>query len=326
MENEVLAETSSPKLNMARNLDLTALRALVTVAEVGGVTRAAGLLNLTQSAVSMQIKRLEESLGLGLFNRAQRKLSLTAEGAQLAQYARRMLDLNDEALSRLTDSAFEGEIRIGVPHDIVYPQMPRILKAMALEFPRVRINLASCFTSKLKDGFARGDFDVILTTEVNPGAGGERLSTRRLVWVGAVDGIAWQQRPVRLAFVETCFFRPIAQNALSAAGIRWEVAISGESEQVADATIAADLSIAARMEGAVPAGMEIIEAGNALPDLGQLSICLYDAGSQKGPVVAALLAQLRCIYGDACAGQRAQEAGRLSDRDDDLAGGLAAAE
>lgn len=326
MENEVLAKISSQNLNMARNLDLTALRALVTVAEVGGVTRAAGLLNLTQSAVSMQIKRLEESLGLGLFNRAQRKLSLTAEGAQLAQYARRMLDLNDEALSRLTDSAFEGEIRIGVPHDIVYPQMPRILKAMALEFPRVRINLDSCFTSKLKDGFARGAFDVILTTEVNPGAGGERLSTRRLVWVGAVNGIAWQQRPVRLAFVETCVFRPVAQNALSAAGIRWEVAISGESEQVADATIAADLSIAARMEGAVPAGMEIIEAGNALPDLGQLSICLYDAGSQKGPVIAALLAQLRCIYGDACAGQRAQEAGRTSDRDDHLAGGLAAAE
>ncbi len=326
MENEVLAKLSSQKLNMARNLDLTALRALVTVAEVGGVTRAAGLLNLTQSAVSMQIKRLEDSLGLELFNRAQRKLTLTVEGEQLAHYARRMLDLNDEALTRLTDAAYEGEIRIGVPHDIVYPQMPRILKAMALEFPRVRINLDSCFTSKLKDGFARGEFDVILTTEANPGEGGERLSTRRLVWVGAEDGIAWQQRPVRLAFVETCFFRPIAQNALSAAGIRWEIAISGESEQVADATIAADLSIAARMEGAISAGLEVIEAGNALPDLGQLSICLYDAGSQKGPVITALLAHLRCIYGDACAGQRAQEAGRLSDRDDDFAGGLAAAE
>ena len=118
---------------MARNLDLTALRALVTVSEVGGVTRAAGLLNLTQSAVSMQIKRLEESLGTTLFNRVQRKLSLTPDGELLAQYARRMIDLNDEALLRLTDTAFEGEIRIGVPHDIVYPQLPQILKAMALE-------------------------------------------------------------------------------------------------------------------------------------------------------------------------------------------------
>jgi DNA-binding transcriptional LysR family regulator len=219
-----------------------------------------------------------------------------------------------------------GEIRVGVPHDIVYPQMPRILKAMALEFPRVRINLDSCFTNKLKEGFARGEFDVILTTEADPGEGGERLATRRLVWVGAADGIAWQQRPVRLAFVETCFFRPIAQNALSAAGVRWEIAITGASEQVAEATIAADLSIAARMEGAIGAGLEVIEAANALPELGQLSVCLYDAGLQKGPVIEALLAQLRCTYGDACAGQRAQEAGRASDRDDDLAGRLAAAE
>ena len=310
---------------MARNLDLTALRALVTIAEVGGVTRAAGLLNLTQSAVSMQIKRLEESLGIELFNRAQRKLTLTREGEQLAQYSRRMLDLNDEALARLTDTAFEGEIRIGVPHDIVYPHLPRILKAMALEFPRVRINLDSCLTLKLKEGFARGEFDVILTTEAQPAPGGERLATRRLVWVGAPDGNAWQQRPVRLAFVETCFFRPIAQTALSNAGIAWELAVGGESEQVAEATVAADLSVAARLDGAA-GSLEVIEAGNALPDLGTLSICLYDAHSQKGPVMEALLSQLRCAYGDACAGQRAMEAGRLSGRDDDLARGLAAAE
>ena len=179
---------------MARNLDLTALRALVTVSEVGGVTRAAGLLNLTQSAVSMQIKRLEESLGTALFNRVQRKLSLTPEGELLAQYARRMIDLNDEALLRLTDTAFEGEIRIGVPHDIVYPQLPQILKAMALEYPRVRINLDSCFTSKLKQGFGRGEYDLIMTTEMRPDEGAERLSTRRLVWVGAPDGIAWHGR------------------------------------------------------------------------------------------------------------------------------------
>jgi len=312
---------------VARNLDLTALRALVTVADAGGVTRAAGLLNLTQSAVSMQIKRLEDSLGRELFIRAQRKLSLTAEGEQLADYARRMLDLNDEALSRLTDAAYEGEIRVGVPHDIVYPQMPRILKAMAQEFPRVRINLDSCFTTRLKEGFARGEFDVILTTESNPGEGGERLTTRRLVWVGAADGLAWQQRPVRLAFVETCFFRPIAQNALSAAGITWEVAIGGASEQVAEATIVADLSIAARMEGALASGLEVIEAGDALPDLGQLSICLYEAGSQKGPVIESLIAQLRGTYGDAGAGQRAKVAARqASNRDDDLSRGLAAAQ
>ena len=89
---------------MPRNLDLSALRSFVTVADVGGVTRAAGYLNLTQSAVSMQIKRLEDSLGMSLFLRAARKLALSPEGEQLLSYGRRMLALNDEALSALSST------------------------------------------------------------------------------------------------------------------------------------------------------------------------------------------------------------------------------
>lgn len=312
---------------MPRNLDLTALRALVAVTDAGGVTRAAGLLNLTQSAVSMQIKRLEEGLGLEFFSRAQRRLTLTPEGEQLLVYARRMLELNDEALARLTDTAFEGEIRLGVPHDIVYPQMPRILKAMAAEYPRMRINLFSCFTAKLKEGFAQGEFDVILTTEAAPGEGGERLATRKLVWIGAPDGIAWQQRPLRLAFVERCFFRPIAQAALNGAGIRWEMAVGGESEQAAEATVTADLSVSARIEGALPQGTAGIEGANALPDLGHLDICLYRQGAVgKGEVMDRLLAHLRCAYGDAQCFLRLVPGETASGGDDDLAGRLTAAE
>ena len=99
---------------MARNLDLTALRSFVTVADTGGVTRAAGALHLTQSAVSMQLKRLEESLDLRLLDRSRKGAALTAEGEQLLGYARRMLALNDEAISRLTSHEYEGEITLGV--------------------------------------------------------------------------------------------------------------------------------------------------------------------------------------------------------------------
>ena len=161
---------------MARNLDLTALRAFVAVVDAGGVTRAAGLLNLTQSAVSMQLKRLEESLGLALFLRSARKLMLTPEGDQLLTHARKMLAINDEALARLGLAGHEGEIRLGVPHDIVYPAIPGILKRLAAQFPRVRINLASSFTMLLREGFARGEFDVIVTTEDRAGPEGEVLS------------------------------------------------------------------------------------------------------------------------------------------------------
>lgn len=282
---------------MARNLDLTSLRSFVAVVDAGGVTRAAGLLNLTQSAVSMQIKRLEDGLGLGLFARAARRLSLTPEGEQLLGYARKMLALNDEALARLTADDFVGEIRLGVPHDIVFPAIPGILKRLAADYPRVRVTLESAFTLRLKERFARGDSDLIITTEDQPGEGAERLAERELVWIGAPDGTAWQRRPLRLAFEEACIFRPRAIAALDAAGIPWEMGFSGQSEHVMETTTAADLAVTVRLRGGVPPGCEVVEAGNALPSLGTTQICIYDAGIQKGEVIERLKDELRLAYG-----------------------------
>jgi DNA-binding transcriptional LysR family regulator len=284
--------------DMPRNLDLTALRSFVTVADVGGVTRAAGYLNLTQSAVSMQIKRLEDSLGMQLFLRAARKLALSPEGEQLLSYGRRMLALNDEALSRFTSTACEGEIRLGVPHDVVYPAIPGILKRMAAAYPCLRINLVSSFTILMKDDFARGDFDVILTTEEVPDPGAEVLGARPLVWVGAPDGNAWQRRPLRLGFKDTCIFRPRAQAALDAADIPWQLATGGESEQAVEATVAADLAVTARMAGSIPDGTAVIAADNQLPPLGDMKLALYRADRRRDEAVEMLMAELRCAYGN----------------------------
>ncbi len=282
---------------MPRNLDLTALRSFVTVADVGGVTRAASYLNLTQSAVSMQLKRLEESLGQSLFLRAARKLALSPEGEQLLSYGRRMLALNDEALSRFSSTACEGEIRLGVPHDVVYPAIPGILKRMAQCYPRVKINLVSSFTILMKQDFVRGEFDVILTTEQSPDPGAEVLSSRLLVWVGAPDGTAWQRRPLRLGFKDTCIFRPRAQSALDAAGIPWEMATGGESEQAVEATVAADLAVSVRMAGSIPEGVEALSGDNQLPSVGDMKLGLYRANRRKDEAVEMLLSELRAAYG-----------------------------
>jgi DNA-binding transcriptional LysR family regulator len=290
--------TSSIRIcDMPRNLDIAALRSFVTVADVGGVTRAAGFLNLTQSAVSMQIKRLEDGLGLQLFLRAARKLALSPEGEQLLSYGRRMLALNDEALSRFSSGACSGSIRLGVPHDVVYPVIPGILRRMAQAYPMVQINLVSSFTVLMKEGFARGDFDVILTTETTPDAGAEVLSSRPLVWVGAPGGSAWQRRPLRLGFKDTCIFRPTAQAALDRAGITWDMATGGESEQAVEATVAADLAISARMTGSIPDGTEVIAADNQLPALGEMKLALYSASRRKDEAVDLLMSELRCGYG-----------------------------
>lgn len=285
-------------MNMTRTLDLTALRSFAAVADAGGVTRAAGFLNLTQSAVSMQLKRLEENLGLLLFLRGPRKLSLTAEGEQLLVYARKMLALNDEALGRLTSNAYEGEIRLGVPHDIVFPAIPGILKRLAARYPRVRVNLVSSFTILLKEAFARGALDVIVTTEDRPGQGGEVLARRELVWVGAEGGTAWQRRPLRLGFKETCIFRPTVLAALDAAGITWEMGYDGESEQAIEATVAADLALSARLREAMPPGTAPLPSRGDLPDLGSLAICLYTAPTLKGEAAAVLAGELRHAYGE----------------------------
>lgn len=282
---------------MARNLDLTSLRAFVAVAECGGVTRAAGLLNLTQSAVSMQIKRLEDSMGHAFFLRGGRKLTLTGEGEQALSYARRMLALNDELLARLGDDSCVGELALGVPDDIVYPHIPGVMKRVAREFPRTRVNLLSGYTTALRAGFDRGEYDVILTTEDKPDRTAEVLTECDLVWMGAVGGSAWQQRPLRLAFEEHCIFRPIALAALDQAGIAWEMASSGRNCEVMGATAAADLAVTARLRWAVPQGCTVIDGGNALPPLGRIRIAMYQR-SGTGPVADALAAQLRCAYGE----------------------------
>jgi DNA-binding transcriptional LysR family regulator len=283
--------------DMPRNLDLSSLRSFVTVADVGGVTRAAGYLNLTQSAVSMQIKRLEESLGMQLFLRAARKLALSPEGEQLLSYGRRMLALNDEALSRFSATSCHGSIRLGVPHDIVYPVIPGILRRMAQAYPTVQINLVSSFTVLMKEDFARGEFDVILTTEEHPDPAAEVLATRSMVWVGAPNGNAWQRRPLRLGFKDTCIFRPTAQAALDAAGISWEMATGGESEQAVEATVAADLAISARMVGSIPEGVEVIAGENQLPPLGETKVALYRANRRNDEAAELLISELRCGYG-----------------------------
>jgi DNA-binding transcriptional LysR family regulator len=245
----------------------------------------------------MQIKRLEDALGKQLFLRAARKLALSPEGEQLLSYGRRMLALNDEALSRFSVAACCGPIRLGVPHDVVYPAIPGILRRMAQAYPMVQVNLVSSFTLLMKEAFARGDFDVILTTEADPEPGAEVLSSRPLVWVGAPGGSAWQRRPLRLGFKDTCIFRPTAQVALDAAGIPWDMATGGESEQAVEATVAADLAVTARMAGSIPEGCEVIQGDNQLPPLGEMKLALYRTNRKADEATDLLLSELRCAYG-----------------------------
>ena len=281
---------------MPRNLDMTALRSFAAVAETGGVTKASGFLHLTQSAVSMQIKRLEEALGLTLLDRSGRGVTLTASGEQLLGYARRMVALNDEVLAKLTEDGYEGEITLGVPHDIIYPAIPRVLRRMRAEFPRMRVNLLSSYTVKLKSLYERGQCDIVLTTEADPPAGGEILAELPLVWIGAPDGIAWRQRPLRLAFEDKCIFRAGVQARLDAAGIPWEMAVTSASTRTVEASVSADLALHCVIEGMEPPHVERVEHGGALPELDRQKVNLYAPRGAAGAPSEALRQFLREAY------------------------------
>lgn len=278
-----------------RNLDMTTLRSFVAVADSGGVTRAAGSLHLTQSAVSMQLKRLEETLDLSLLDRSGRGVALTAAGEQLLAYARRMLQLNDEAVARLTANEFEGEISLGVPHDIIYPYIPQVLRRFSTEFPRMRLRLISAPTRNLREMLGKGECDVILTTEEQPGPGGEVLVRLPLVWVGAKGGNAWKRDPVPVAFCSNCIFRTPILRRMNDAGMNWEMVVETDMDSAVEAAISADLAIHAAIKGMLAPETAEIDHGGELPDPGETRIVLY-MNKVDTPVLVALRDMLSTSY------------------------------
>lgn len=280
---------------MPRNLDLTALRSFVTVADSGGVTRAAGMLHLTQSAVSMQLKRLEEALQIALFDRSGRSIALTSAGEQLLGYARRMLELNDEALGRLTSTAYEGEIVLGVPHDVLYPYVPPVLRRFATEFPRMKMRLHSAPSRTLRDLFGRGECDAILTTEDQPGPGGEVLVRLPLVWIGAEAGTAWRSDPLPVAFCTNCIFRGSSLRLLEEKGLAWDMVVESDLDGPVEAALSADLGVTVSLAGYTPGQTAPVQHDGRLPDPGDTRIVLYMA-RQDDPVRTALADMIRTSF------------------------------
>lgn len=281
---------------MPRNLDMVALRSFIAVADAGGVTRASGFLNLTQSAVSMQIKRLEDMLGVELLDRSGRQIALTAAGELLLGYARRMLSLNDEVMERLTRDPHEGEIILGVPHDIVYPVIPQVLQHFARSYPRMKVTLVSSFTRVLKEQFSRGECDIILTTEAERDPGAETLAELPLVWVGAPGGTAWKSRPLRLAYEHNCIFRKGVQEALDQAGIPWQMAVESDSTRTIEASVSADLAVHTVLAGSEPPYVERITHGGSLPELRTMKVNQYLAHPTHSPAVKELAQMISRAY------------------------------
>ena len=261
---------------MNANLDVALLRAFLTVVEAGGVTPAARALNVTQAAVSQQIKRLEDVLELRLFEREGRRLVLAPAGERLLASAQRMVSMNDELMSAMRAPAFEGEVRFGVPYDIIASFVPPVLRRFARAQPRVRVSLVCEDSRVIRDQLKSGGVDLALTTETECGRHGETLRTDRLVWVGVPGGDAHTRDPLPVSLgAPTCVFRPVAVEALGKARRDWRAVCEVSRMEPVYAALEAGLAVAPLLRSSVPERFEILGSGARLPALPEFKINLY---------------------------------------------------
>ena len=261
---------------MARDIDIALLRAFLAVVETGGVTTAARILNRTQAAVSLQIKRLEDLFGTELFTREHKKFSLAPAGERLLGSAQRMVAMNDATWGAMTTPHFEGEVRLGVPYDIVTSLIPPVLQRFNQAWPRINVTLVCKSTTELLQDLAEHRIDLALTTEIDCEEGGETLLTDRLVWVGAPGSDTHKLRPLPVSLgTSRCRFRPVVIKALRAAQIDWRAVSLDCNMEPVYATLKAGLAIAPLLRTSVPEYLSIVGAEAELPALPDFMVNLY---------------------------------------------------
>lgn len=262
--------------DMIRNLDTALVRTFVTVADKASMTAAANALHLTQGAVSQQVKRLEETLGCSLFERDRRGLRLTRSGERLLDKARRMLSLNDEIWTEMAGNAVAGQVRLGVPYDLVGTLLAPVLKAYAEAYPRVEISLLCASSPELAAALAAGTIDLAVIEERVGPTSGECLAIDRLVWVGARGGAARAKRPLPVSIVaDTCAFRPVVLAALNAHGLEWRSVFENGNIDATTATVRSDLAVTTWLASTVPSDLDILPPDVGLPPLPNFAINLH---------------------------------------------------
>lgn len=272
------------------NLDMDALRSFVAGMDAGSFARAAERLGRSTSAVSAQLKKLEEQAGAALVRKAGRGLTLTDAGEALLSYARRLLELNDEAVNALRGVELEGWIRLGLQEDFGESVLPRALARFARAHPKVRIEGRIARNQELADKIASGQLDLALAwSDGSPSPTAEPIADLPLCWLASAEGEpTWRAdsgEPLPLIALEApCMLRVIACDHLDRHGIAWRVAFVSPSLGGLWAATAAGLGIALRTPVGRPASVQMLDArGQGLPEMPSLGLRLLRSGSDIGP-------------------------------------------
>lgn len=266
------------------DLDPACLRAFVAVAEEGGFTRAAEKLNRTQSAVSMQIRRLEELLDTRLID-DRKRATLTSAGQRILEHARRIIALNDEVLGRAKGLDIRGRVRIGAPDDYVSFFLPAMLRRLSITHPHVEVEVRCNMSVDLIAAVDRGDIDLALVTRLPGFDGGITVRREPLIWVAADVALA-ARRPLPLAlFSPGCPFRSAALERLDLTKIPFRIAYESPSIASIIAAVSAGLAVAALAQISLQSGMKVMDEAHGLPALPVVEIVLY--GQRSSTTLAA---------------------------------------
>jgi DNA-binding transcriptional LysR family regulator len=250
------------------NLDIDLLRAFVAVADTGGFTSASRQLHRTQSAVSLQVKRIEAMLGKRVFDRSSRSVKITADGEVLLGHARRMLKINEEVAADLITPEIEGVVRLGIPDSYGTYYLPRILSNFSQVYPRVQLEVKSELTGQMIKSLDRGDMDLALVVTEPAFPHGDTLWSEPLVWVGTKEFPIYDQNPLPMAlFPQSCTDRSRSLQALDDFGLRWRMVFCSSSLAAIQAAALAGLGIAVLPSSSVLPGMHILGPTEGLPKL-----------------------------------------------------------
>jgi DNA-binding transcriptional LysR family regulator len=265
------------------------LRTFVVIVENGSFTSAARRIHRTQSAVSMQVRRLEEIVGCALFERLGRAIKLTNEGEVFFDHARRILRAYREALSAFAGENLEGEVSIGLPDDFASSFLPAILQRFGRLYPGVHLNLVCEPSKRLVSEIKNGSIDVALVTEGEAAVTGMVVHREKLIWAASAQHEIYDHDPVPLAIFHTGdVFRRYAIEQLQALGRRARIQVTSPSYAGIRAAVDAGIAVAVLFRSNMRPHWRILGIQEGYPELPELGIVL-ERGREKSEIVDRLV-------------------------------------
>ena len=283
-------------------LELELLRTLVAIAETGNFSAAAAAVYRTPSAVSMQVKKIEEIVGRAVFRRDSRSVTLTAEGELLLEHGRRVLSLNQDVMSRFMAPDIEGVVRLGVTDDIAERSLPELLRRFSRSHCGVTVDVVVDTSVELNKRIKSGEVDLALVT-CTPSDGSKQLEivfVEPLAWAGCKNGVAHEQTPMPLSiWEEGCSWREAALEALTDNDHQYRVSFMCAHLAGQRAALLADLAVAPIPRSSCVNGIVELTDVPWLPPLGESAVGMI-VSKKAGPAVLAAAEHLRDSLAECC--------------------------